>query len=395
VSVLKILKTDWNKYPINNPINNPINMLRYLLEKEFKLFLRNKFLPILVIMLPFMILSFFPLIANLEIKNINLSIIDHDKSSLSQRLIEKLHYSPYFIITDISDSYANAVQEIELDKADVVLEIPALFEKSFINEKQSSVMIAASAVDGMKGSFGSSYLAGVIADFSQDIQMETIGFSLPMPASGFSVIPLYRYNPQLKYYILMIPALLVMMLTVICGFLPALNIVSEKEAGTIEQMNVTPVSKFMFILSKLIPYWVSGLVVLTVCIFVAWLFYNLFPLGSLFTLYLFMAIFILAISGFGLVVSNYATSIHQSIFIMFFFLMTFIFLSGLYTPFDNMPAWAQLLGRGSPLRYAIQVVRFIYLKGSSFSDMISQFLALCGLALFFNGWAVLSYRKRG
>jgi ABC-2 type transport system permease protein len=191
----------------------------------------------------------------------------------------------------------------------------------------------------------------------------------------------------------MIPALMIMILAIICGFLPALNIVGEKENGTIEQMNVTPVSKFKFIISKLIPHWVVGFVSLTICFVVARLFYNLIPAGSILTIYILASVFVLAFSGFGLVVSNYAKTLQQAMFMMFFFVLTFIFMSGLYTPVENMPQWAQIISHFSPLKYMIQVLRLVYLKGSGFTELLTQFFALSAFAIFFNGWAVISYRK--
>jgi len=173
------------------------------------------------------------------------------------------------------------------------------------------------------------------------------------------------------------------------------NIVGEKENGTIEQINVTPVNKFTLIIAKLIPYWTSGFVVITLCMLTAFIFYGLVPKGSIALMYLFAAVFTLSFSGFGLVISNYAKNIQQAIFIMFFFVITFIFLSGLFTPYQNMPEWAQMLGNVSPLKYFIQVLRMIYLKGATFADMQHLFYPLCALAVFFNGWAVLSYRKKG
>jgi ABC-2 type transport system permease protein len=242
------------------------------------------------------------------------------------------------------------------------------------------------------------YLTGIIADFTPNPLKGAFGDNVKSPSGDLGVRievrPLFRFNPNLSYKVFMIPALMAMMLAMICGFLPALNIVSEKENGTIEQMNVTPVGKFTFILSKLIPYWVAGFVVITLCMFTAFVFYGLFPKGSILLLYLFAIVFVLCFSGFGLIVSNYANNIQQTIFIMFFFIITMIFLSGLFTPYQNMPEWAQIMGNASPLKYFIQVLRMIYLKGATFMEMQHLFYPLCALAVFFNGWAVLSYRKK-
>ena len=370
-------------------------MLKYLLEKEFKQFLRNRFLPKFVIIFPFAALAIFPLVANMEIKNIKLAVVNRDNSPYSMRLIEKVKSSGYFLLTDISKDKANVFDCIEEGKADEILEIPAGFETDIIKENKTKVMISANAVNGMKAGLSTAYLAEIIADFNGDIRLELMQPFTRLSTPKFSIIPLYRYNPMMKSIFNMIPALLVMLMAMVCGFLPALNIVGEKENGTIEQMNVTPVNKFTLILSKLIPFWLVGFTALTICIFVAWLFYGFFPSENVLTIYLFEAVFVLAMSGFGLVISNYAKTIQQAMFIMFFFVLTFVFLSGLYTPFSNMPHWAQILGHVSPLKYIIQVIRLIYLKGSGFFEMIPQFFALLALALFFNIWAVFSYRKRG
>lgn len=369
-------------------------MLKYLIEKEFKQFFRNKFLPRLVLALPLFTTLIFPLVANFDVNYINLSIVDSDKSPYSKHLVMKIESSGYFRITDVSDTYSLALESIEMNKADVILEIPARFEADLIREKEGKVMISANTVNGIKGGLGSAYLSAIIADYNSEIRSELMGTRGANLIPSFDIAPMYKFNPRLIYRLYMIPAIMIMILGLVCGFLPALNIVGEKESGTIEQMNVTPVSKIKFILAKLIPNWLIGLVVLTIAFFSAWVFYGFLPVGSFFTLYLFSAIFILAISGFGLVISNYAKTIQQAVFMIFFFVMAFIFMSGLYTPVASMPDWAQTLSNISPLKYIITVFRLVYLKGSALPDLLVPFFALTGFAIFFNGWAVLSYRKK-
>jgi len=330
----------------------------------------------------------------MEIKNSKIVVVDNDHSSFSFRLIEKIKSSGYFITVASCSNEAQAYQYIENGDADIIFEIPQKFEKGLIREKSAHLMITTNAVNGMKAGLTSVYLSRIIADYNNDIRIEILQLPKQVSTPSFSVIPLYRYNPLMKSLFNMIPAILVMLMAIVCGFLPALNIVSEKENGTIEQLNVTPVNKFTLVLSKLIPFWLVGFIDLNICIFVAWLFYGFFPVGSILTIYLFAAVFVLAMSGFGLVISNYAKTIQQAMFIMFFFILTFVFLSGLYTPAANMPDWAQFISHISPLKYIIQVIRLIYLKGSGFFDMLPLFTALSILAIFFNTWAVLSYKKR-
>jgi ABC-2 type transport system permease protein len=191
----------------------------------------------------------------------------------------------------------------------------------------------------------------------------------------------------------MVPALMVMILTLLCGFLPAVSIVFEKELGTMEQINVSPVPKITFILAKLIPFWIIGFIAITIGFAVAWLDYGLIPVGHFYIIYTFAAIYIFAISGMGIVISNFASTLQQAVFIVFFFMMLFIMLSGLYTPVDSMPEWAKWIAAFNPLKHLMIVMRSIYLKGSNFTQLGGELAALLGFAVFFNGLAVLSYKK--
>jgi ABC-2 type transport system permease protein len=337
----------------------------------------------------------FPYAANFDVKNINLSIIDNDKSSFSQNLIQKVQSSGYFRISDISGTYNQAIKSVEADESDVILEIPGNFESGLIRDQKADLMISANAVNGNKGGLGSAYLLNIINDYNSEIRIRYLKTVDKVSIPAMELVPLYRYNPTLKYEVFMVPALLVMILAMICGFLPALNIVAEKQSGTIEQMNVTPVKKWIFILSKLIPYWLIGYIVLTISMGIALFYWGLEPSGSLLTIYLFASLFIVAFSGFGLVISNYATTVQQAILMMFFFMLTFIFMSGLYTPVENMPDWAQMISNISPLKYIMSVFRLVYLKGSSLEDLQKPFIALLSFAMFFYSWAILSYKKTG
>lgn len=368
-------------------------MLKYLLEKEFRQFARNSFLLRMAAMFPVVMLLILPLAANFEVKHINLFVVDADRSPSSSRLIGKIGSTGTFALVGVAPDYSEAMASIDRNASSIVLEIPEGFERDLIREKKANVMIAANAVDQMTGSLGSAYLSSIVSDFSSELRSELLT-PQSLPAAGnFSIIPQYRYNPHLLYPVLMVPAILVMLLAMLCGFLPALNIVLEKEKGTIEQMNVTPVHRLTLILAKLIPYWLVGFVVLTVGMLIARFVYALVPAGSLVTIYAFALVFILAISGLGLVISNYARTIQQAMFMIFFFVISMIFISGLYTPVSNMPAWARAISVVSPLKYLIEVLRMVYLKGSSFADLLGQFMALCCFAVLFNGWAILSYKK--
>ena len=193
----------------------------------------------------------------------------------------------------------------------------------------------------------------------------------------------------------MIPALMAILMMMMCGFLPALNIVGEKESGTIEAINVTPVSRCSFILAKLIPYWLIGMVVMTVCFVLAWLVYGITSAGSLWLVYLLAILLALIFSGFGLVVSNHNDTMQQAVFVMWFFVVCLILLSGLFTPVRSMPHWAYLTTYVNPMHYFIDAVRTVFVRGGDFSGISHQVLVLAIFAVVMNTWAVLSYRKTG
>jgi ABC-2 type transport system permease protein len=369
-------------------------MIKYLLEKEFKQFFRNKFLPKVVIVMPLFMILVFPWAANMEVSNIKVTVIDNDRSAVSDRLINKVDASEYFIVASTASSFTGAIEKVEMGEADIILEIPSGFESVLIKEGQGKVMISANAVNGTRGGMGSTYLSGIILSFAGELVSE-LGAADIRVVPGIKVASQVRYNPEMDYKRFMIPAIMVMLLTIICGFLPAMNIVSEKESGTIEQINVTPVPKILFIVSKLIPYWIVGFVVLSLCFLVAFIVYGFAPLGSLFTIYCCAIIYVFCVSGLGLVISNYSSTMQQAMFVTFFFMLVMLLISGLFTPINSMPQWAQNIADFNPLKYFIQIMRSVYLKGSSILDLIPQLMAISGFALFLNSWAVLSYRKRG
>ena len=365
-------------------------ILKYLLEKEFKQLLRNAFLPRLILIFPCMIMLLMPWAMTLEIKNVSLCVVDNDHTISSRRLIDKITASDYFKLVSTPSSYQQAMEEVDKGNVNIIMEIPANFESDYVNGSTPQILIAANAVDGMKGNIGSSYLSSIVSNFASEIKVsQTV-----TPTIGIKESALNLFNPNLNYKVFMIPALMAMLLTLLCGFLPTLNIVGEKEIGTIEQINVSPVNKFTFILGKLLPYWLIGFIVLSICFLIAWLFYDITPVGNLGVIYLFSLIFVVAMSGMGLVISNNSSTIQQAMFVMWFFMLLLILMSGLFTPISSMPKWAQLITYCNPLRYQMQMMRMVYLKGSGFFDLLPQLFALLAFAFVFNSWAVISYRKQ-
>ncbi|MBI1307180.1 MAG: ABC transporter permease subunit [Bacteroidetes bacterium] len=368
--------------------------LRFLLQKEFRQIFRNKTILRMIIALPVIQLMVLPLAADFEIKNINIAVVDHDHSALSRSLREKIVASGYFRLTVFGDSYPDAFKAMERNKADIILEIPNDFEKDLARDGGQDLFLAMNAINGTKASVGGSYLGRIIADFNQQYRKNLMIQSNSESSSIISINPINWYNLFLNYKIFMVPGILVVMVTMIGAYMCALNIVKEKEVGTIEQINVTPIKKHHFILGKLIPFWVIGMFVFTIGLFlVARIVYGIVPLGSIGLLYAFLALYLVAVLGIGLIISTYSNTQQQAMSLAFFFMMIFLLMSGLFTSIDSMPEWAKWIARLNPVTYFIEVMRMVVMKGSEFKDIKMHFAVTAVFAVVFNAWAILNYRK--
>ncbi|MBR1543343.1 MAG: ABC transporter permease [Muribaculaceae bacterium] len=367
--------------------------LKYLIEKEFKQMMRNKILPIIFLILPIAIINVIPRIATQEIKNLKFSVVDNDHSPLSQRLVHKITASTYFNLVGVFPSYEKALATIESCESDIILVIEPDFEKNLVNSGNANVFIAGNAVNGMKGALGSSYMLQIIADYSAQLRDEEGLNSTATRVTGYNVEPRFLYNSTLDYKLYMIPALMAMLLVLLVAFLPALNIVGEKEKGTIEQINVTPVGRTEFILSKLIPYAAVGIFLLSFAMVLAKAIHGFAPAGSIGAIYVFAIAFCLVVASLGLIISNYSDTTQQAALTMFFFIMIFMLMSGLLTPVASMPQWAQTLTLINPMRYFMEAMRTLYLKDAGLGELWTQLWRLGLMASGLWIWAIASYRK--
>lgn len=368
--------------------------LSFILQKEFRQIFRDTTILRMMFIMPILQLILIPLAADYEVKHLSISVIDQDHSSYSRRLITKLTASDYFRLVQYDNNYSNALENVGNGKTDIVLTIPAHFERDLIKENTAKLALAADAVSNTKAGLGSSYASQIIADFNNEIREEWIQMPKFNELPQVQITTANWYNPHIDYHLFMVPGILAILVTMVGSFLASLNIVSEKEIGTIEQINVTPIKKWEFILGKLIPFWVLGMITMTIGMIVAFVIFRIIPSGSYLTIYAFAAVFLLSVLGIGLLISTFTDSQQQATLFAFFFMMVFVLLSGLYTPVDSMPNWAKIIAYCNPPMYFVKVIRAVFIKGSEFSDLLPDFFAIIAFAIFFNGWAILNYSKR-
>lgn len=364
-------------------------MWKYLLEKEFKQFFRDPGLPRMALMFPVLMMLVFPFAVSMDIRNINLVVVDNCMSMESSLLIEKCTASGYFRLVDICQSPAEAQRLMDNNRADAIITIMPGFDKETGLGTRLPVGIKINTVNGTKGSIGAQYI-------SECVRMYLAGKNVNVPSDDtprMEISEKYYFNPYMDYKLFMIPALIVIAVTMITAFLPALNIVSEKEAGTIEQMNVTPVSKTAFITCKMIPYWAVAFFILTACLAIAWAVFGYTCRGSIMLLYLFTVLDIIVMAGLGLLISNYSSNAQQAMFVIWFFAVIFMLMSGIFTPVASMPDWAQAITYLNPMRYYADAMRAVFLKGSNLRDIWYDAAGLAALGAVMVSWAIMSYRK--
>jgi len=374
-------------------VNTKMKTLFYVIQKEFIQVRRNKTMLRMIIMIPLLQMLVLVFAATYDLKNVNIFLVDKDMSSTSRELASKIDASPFFTINNTSFNPDEGEKAILDNKDHMVLVIPQGFERNLIRDDKASLQLLVNAIDGQAAQLGYSYAASVIRDFNKNIIAEWKGlpeFNTPYQINSVSR---FWYNSELEYKWYMAPGVLCILVTLIGLFLSGMSLVKEKEQGTIEQLNVTPIRKIHFLAGKLIPFVVIALFDLSFGLVVAKVVFNLPIVGSLWLVFGFGMLYLLGILGLGLFVSTLADTQQQVMFVTYFFMMIFILMGGVFTPVDSMPHWAQVVDEGNPIYHFIRVMRMVVLKGSNFGDLIHEFIAMSIIGITFLSLAVLRYRK--
>ncbi len=372
-----------------------MKIILFIIQKEFKQIFRNKSMLPIIFILPLLQLVILSNAASFEVKNIKFSFIDYDHSAASRDLISKFAASTYFDVSSQFQSKKEANLEMQRGNVDVILEIPSHFERNLTKQSRTNLSVSINAIDGAAAGVSNVYITQIIAGFNESIQMKMQHFNQENVSQTENIItiPSFWYNETLNYKTFMVPGILVLLVTMLSLFLSSMNIVREKEIGTLEQINVTPIKKYQFIIGKLFPFWVLGLLILTVGLIIAIAIFKVPMLGNILLIYAFTSVYLILILGIGLFISNHTNTQQQAMFIAWFFIVIFILMSGLFTPIESMPKWAQQLTYFNPIRYFVEIIRMVMLKGAGFSDIKNQIGIIALYAFVINALAVWSYKK--
>ncbi|WP_026166477.1 ABC transporter permease [Gracilimonas tropica] len=349
-----------------------MRIIRVLLRKEFLQIFRNKsMLPILFVMpvIQLLVLSF---AATYELKEVDMALIDADQSELSRALVSRFQASGYFVLELETFNPEEALEAMDEGQVSMIIQIPQGFETDFKEGRKAHLQLIIDAVDGSTAGLIQSYSTSILKDLNAEKLVEVNmrnAVSAPKLSSSINIIPQNWYNPNLDYITYMVPGILVVLVSMIGLFLSGMNIVREQEIGTIEQLNVTPIRKYQFMIGKLLPFWVIGMVDLLIGLALARYGFQIPFLGNLFTVLAVAGIFLITIQSLGLLISTVTHTQQQAMFIAWFLMVVFILLGGLFTPIESMPNWAQNLTLVNPIAYFIKIMRMVLLKGAGWIEI--------------------------
>jgi len=365
----------------------------YILQKEFRQIFRNRTMLPMIFGVPLLQMLVLVFAATFEMKQIDMAVVDKDLSSASRELVAKFDGIPFYHVNEAVQDETIGENRLLHDDADVVLVIPSNFERDLVRNNKAQLQLLVNAIDGNTAQLIFAYSSQIISSFNKNLVADWKGIPEFTPPTQVKISESYWYNSELDYKWYMAPGILAILVTIIGMFMSGMNLVREKEIGTIEQLNVTPVKKYQFIVGKLVPFWIIALFDLAFGLFIAWLVFGLPVVGSLWLLFGMAGVYLVGVLGIGLFISTVTDTQQQVMFVSFFFMMVFILMGGIFTPVESMPHWAQMANLINPIFYFMKIMRMILLKGSGFSDLLEEFFALAVLGVLFLSMAIWRYRK--
>jgi ABC-2 type transport system permease protein len=378
--------------------------LRFLLRKEFLQITRDHVIMRMILIMPLVQLLILAQAVTFEVRTAPMVVVDEDRSSASRALVERLIASGRFEQVGALQSREQANEAMLAGRADLIVVLPRAFEEDLVRTGRAPVQLILDAEDGGAAAVIHSYATGILERYSAELGRRMVprlayvaARPEPPPAPGTQSIELRRrgwYNAELNYRDYMVPGILVVLVTMIGTLLTAMNIVREKEAGTLEQLNVTPVPPAIFIAAKLIPLWAFALLDLALGLAFAHFALGVPVRGSLLLVFFSAAVYLVLALGIGLWVSTLVDTQQQAMFVTYALLMVYLLMSGLFTPVRGMPEWAQWLAEANPVAHYVSLMRAVLLKGAGLADVARQLLLLAAGGAAVLALAVRQYRKR-
>jgi ABC-2 type transport system permease protein len=369
----------------------------FLVRKEFLQIFRDHTTVFQIFMIPVIQLLVLANAATFDVKQVAMLVVDEDRTTVSAGLVQRLEAGRQFRIVRYEPSDVGADRALLDREVTAVLHIPRDFEEDLVRRGRAPVQLVLNAEEGATAGIVQSYATAILASYARELDR-----TLPTAHGGSSVGPRAApldlrtqrwFNPTRNYKHWMVPALMVSLTTIIGLLLTAQNITRENELGTLEQLNVTPMTKTQFIAAKLIPFWILSLVIFSIGLAIGKLVFGIPMRGNLLLVYLAAAVYLIVVLGMGLGISTVTRTQQQSMFVAFFFTLIFLLMSGLFTPVDSMPDWAQQVAEANPVKHFVGVMRAVLVRGAGLETVGRPILGLAVAGVGVLALAIMRYRK--
>ncbi|HEY8257433.1 MAG TPA: ABC transporter permease [Gemmatimonadales bacterium] len=369
----------------------------FLVRKEFLQIFRDRTTVFQIFMIPIVQLLVLANAATFEVKRVAMLVVDEDRTTISTGLMQRFGAGKQFRIVRYLPSDAGVDQALLDREVTAVLHIPRHFEEDLVRRGRAAVQLVLNAEEGATAGIVQSYASSIIAAYASELD-RTLPSTLRGQGAGPRVAPLDLrtqrwFNPTRNYKYWMVPALMVSLTTIIGLLLTAQNITRENELGTLEQLNVTPMTKVQFIAAKLIPFWILSMVIFSIGLAIGKLVFDIPMRGSLLLVYLAAAVYLIVVLGMGLGISTITRTQQQSMFVAFFVTLIFLLMSGLFTPVDSMPDWAQRVAEANPVKHFVSIMRAVLMRGAGLETVAKPIIGLGIAGIVVLALAVMRYRK--
>lgn len=360
-----------------------------MIRKEFLQVFRDRAMVLLIFMAPVIQLLILGYVVSSEVKHLATVVCDNDRSSFSRELVWRLHESGYFDVLYYEQDLRALPEYFDRGQASVGLVIPACFAADARAGRTPALQLILDGQDANSANVALGYANGLLHDYLVEYVARLAALRGARPRVVEPSVRVW-FNPNLSYRNFMVPGIVAFLLTLTTSLLSGMGLVREKEVGTLEQLNVTPIRPYQLLLGKTIPFAILGFAEVTLAIGVARVWYQIPLVGNLGLLALFVVLFLFTTLGIGLFVSSSSTTQQQAMFLTWFILIFALITSGFLFPIENMPHWIQAISYLNPLRYFMLVVRAIFIKGAGVRELWHQGLVLLVFGL---GILVLSARR--
>ncbi|MEZ0334017.1 MAG: ABC transporter permease [Gemmatimonadales bacterium] len=367
----------------------------FLVRKEFLQIFRDRTTVFQIFMIPIIQLLVLSNAATFDVKQVRMLVVDEDRTTVSSGLVQRLEGGGQFKVVRYEPSDAGVEHALLDREVTAVLHIPRRFEEDLVRRGVAPVQLVLNAEEGATSGIVQSNANAILASYAQELErtLPTAGRAGRPRVAPLDLRTQRWYNPTRSYYHWMVPALMVSLTTIIGLLLTAQNITRENELGTLEQLNVTPMTKIQFIAAKLIPFWILSLVIFTIGLIIGKLVFDIPMRGSVPLVYLAAAVYLIVVLGLGLGISTITRTKQQAMFVAFFVILIFLLMSGLFTPVDSMPDWAQKVAEANPVKHFVFIMRSVLVRGAGLETVGPPIAGLAVAGMGVLSLAVLRYRK--